>query len=462
MCMLKNRIIISGLLFLLWCLPVPPAIAGSDQVTREILIILHEKGEIPDETYNELIEKMDQADRKKISMNAYWNNGMRFESDDKAFKIQFGGRILTDWGSISTDQKLEDAIDGQILEGTGTEMRHARFYMSGTIYDQFTFKADYDFAGTDADFKDVWMGLKNIPWIGEVRIGHQKEPFSLESMNSLPNTIFMERGLSVAFVPGRNTGIKIHNACSDGRLGWGIGAYKDVSDSDGFDNQSDYNITGRLTGVPFINEDGSSLLHLGLAYSHKFCDEDESMKYRSRPESNLSDVYTVDTGSINGVTGVDLLGPEIAFVNGPFCFQSEYVQTFLNRTSADNLDFSGYYALCSFFLTGEQRAYKIDEGGGEFGRVIPNRPFAFDTSGWGAWQVALRYSALDLNDRDIQGGKEKDYTIGLNWFLNPNLRMTFNYVLANIDDRNTTVNGTPVAIDDEYADIYMMRFQVDF
>jgi phosphate-selective porin OprO/OprP len=199
-----------------------------------------------------------------------------------------------------------------------------------------------------------------------------------------------------------------------------------------------------------------------MSYSHKFRNEDESLEYRSKPESNLSDVYTVDTGSINGVTGVDLLGPEIAVVNGPFCFQSEYVHTYLNRISAENLDFSGYYALCSFFLTGEHRAYKIDEAGGEFGRVIPKRPFAFDTSGWGAWQVALRYSMLDLNDRDIQGGKEKDYTFGINWFLNPNLRMTFNYILANIDDRNTIVNGTPETIDDEYADIFMMRFQVDF
>jgi hypothetical protein len=40
--------------------------------------------------------------------------------------------------------------------------------------------------------------------------------------------------------------------------------------------------------------------------------------------------------------------------------------------------------------------------------------------------------------------------------------MTFNYVLANIDDRHTIINGTTIAIDDDYLDIYMMRFQVDF
>ncbi len=94
--------------------------------------------------------------------------------------------------------------------------------------------------------------------------------------------------------------------------------------------------------------------------------------------------------------------------------------------------------------------------------MIPNGPFQFNSSGWGAWQIALRYSAIDLNDKDIRGGKEENFTFGINWFLNPNLRMTFNYVLANIDDRDNVINDNPVVIDDENAEIYMMRFQVDF
>lgn len=460
--MLIARIVLSGMVVLLCCLSCQPANAEDQPVTREFPTILHEKGDITDEAYRELTGKLDPAKSGHVSLNAYWNNGMRLESEDRAFKIGFGGRILNDWGAITADKGLEDAFDGQGLEGTGTEMRHARFYMAGSIYNQFTFKADYDFAGTDADFKDVWMGIKNIPWAGEVRVGHQKEPFSLEGMNSLPNMTFMERGLPAVFGPSRNTGIKAHSSALDGRVGWGIGAYKDVSTSDGFDDHSDYNITGRLTGIPHVNEDGSHLLHMGVAYSHKFRDEDESMNYRSRPESNLTGVYTVDTGAIENVTGVDLLGPEIAVIYGPVCFQAEYVHAYLNRTSAENLGFSSYYALCSLFLTGEHRTYKIDEAGGEFGRVIPNRPFAFNRNGWGAWQVAVRYSFVDLNDKEIRGGEETNYTFGVNWFMNPNLRVTFNYVLATIDERDNRVGGNPIIIEDENAEIYMMRFQVDF
>ena len=460
--MSKRWIAIWGLLSLICGTGINPVFAEDTQVTREILIILHEKGDISDETYRAMIGKLEKKDQEKIALNAFWNNGMRLESDDKAFKISLGGRILNDWGLVNADKAIEDAFTGQTLQGTGTEMRHARFYMAGTIYDQFTFKADYDFAGTDVDFKDVWIGMKNIPLLGEFRVGHQKEPFSLETMNSLPNTVFMERGLPVAFVPVRNTGVKVHQSLSGERIGWGIGIYKDVDTSDGFDDGSDYNITGRLTWAPYMKEDKTGLLHLGVSYSHQFRDEDRTMKYRSRPETNLITVYTVDTGSIKNVSGVDLIGPEVAFASGPFCFQSEYVHSWLNRTSSDDLDFKGYYLFCSFFLTGEHRPYRMDEAGGEFSRVIPNRPFDLKAGGWGAWQVAVRYSAIDLNDGDVDGGREENYTIGINWFMNPNLRITFNYVLADIDERIISANETPFVVDDDSVEIYMMRFQVDF
>jgi len=460
--MLKKICLMAGVFILLWSFVLQPAMAEEDAVSREIITILYKNGDISDETRRELLDKLEKADPKKPVLNASWNNGMRLESEDGAFKLQIGGRILNDWAATHADQSLEQAFDGQTLEGTGTEMRHARFCMGGILYNQFTFKADYDFAGTAANFKDVWIGLKNIPGLGELRVGHQKEPFSMETMNSLPYTTFMERGLPVAFVPGRNTGVTIHDSLSDGRLGWGVGVFKDVSDSDGFDDQSDYNVTGRVTGMLFADEDRSRLVHLGAAYSHQFRDEENSLRYRSKPGANMAEVYVVDTGSIKGVTDVDLMGPEIALVSGPFSVQAEYVHAWLNRTAADNLDFYGYYAFCSYFLTGEHRIYKMDEAGGEFSRMIPIRPFQFKGGGWGAWEVALRYGFMDGNDGEIQGGQEQNYTLGVNWYMNPNLRVMFNYVLARINDRDIVKSDAVTVIDGENTESYMMRFQVDF
>jgi phosphate-selective porin OprO/OprP len=439
--------------------------ALAEGISNEMLEIMHNNGDISDETYRQLQEMADAEKLKKTSktpLGAYWDNGIRLKSEDNVFKIKIGGRILNDWGSINADDEIKQAFSGETVNGNGTEMRQARFYMSGTIYNQFIFNAEYDFAGTDADFTDVWVGMNKIPGLGEVRIGHQKEPFSLERMNSIKYTTFIERGLPVVFAPGRNTGIKFHNSLANTRLAWGIGGYKEVKTSDGFDDLNNYNITARLTGVPWMTDNGEELIHLGLSYSHKFSDKDQSYRYRMFPESHLGPVYTLDTDSFGDVTDVDLVSPEIAVVLGPFSVQSEYVRSLLSRDNSQNLDFSGYYVFCSYFLTGEHRQYIAGEGGGEFGRIIPARPFSMDSGGWGSWQVALRYSYTDLNDREIWGGKEGNYTAGINWYLNANLRLALNYIRAELDDRERTVNGETFQINNERMDIVMMRCQVDF
>ncbi len=443
------------------------AAAGQEGISKEMLKIMHENGDISDETYRQLQDMADAPDArpektKKPEFMAYWDNGLAVKTDDNAFKIKFGGRILNDWASVRANDAVESAFPDESVSGTGTELRQARFFMSGTIYEQFRFNAEYDFAGTDADFTDVWIGMKNIPFLGEVRIGHQKEPFSLERLNSLKYTTFIERALPVVFAPGRNTGIKFHHSAYDNRLGWGIGAYKEVKTSDGFDDLNNYNITGRLTGAPWMAEDGRQLLHLGVSYSHKFSDEDQGYRYRMFPESHVGTFYTLDTGTFGNVTDVDLVSPEIALVLGSFSVQSEYVASFLNRETADDLEFSGYYVFCSYFLTGEHRKYAMGEAGGEFGSITPRRPFSMDGEGWGSWQIALRYSSVDLNDHDIIGGKENNYTAGINWYLNANLRWSLNYIRTELDDRNLVVDDEIFRMDDDSMDTVLMRVQVDF
>ena len=68
-----------------------------------------------------------------------WSNGFKLDRNDEAFKLRFGGRVLTDWAMIDLNEPLENGIGG---EGHGTEIRRARIFLSGTVYDRVLFKAN--------------------------------------------------------------------------------------------------------------------------------------------------------------------------------------------------------------------------------------------------------------------------------------------------------------------------------
>ena len=92
----------------------------------------------------------------------------------------------------------------------------------------------------------------------------------------------------------------------------------------------------------------------------------------------------------------------------------------------------GGYLEALWFLTGESRAY--DRRAGVFDRVVPFENFYLVRSpgcapcfGRGAWQIGARYSGMNLNTVGINGGVLNSLTLGLNWYLNPNMKVQWNY-----------------------------------
>lgn len=431
-------------------------------VAEKVLDILKSNNQITEEQYKELVAQAKEEERQGKNFDVFYKEGLNFESENGAFKIKIGGRIQTDFGQFEPDKSMKQLGDeeGEDIQGHGAEMRRARLMAEGTIYENVEYKAEFDFAEGDVDFADVYLGVKDIPYMGGIRVGHQKEPFSLEEQTSTNYMTFMERGLPNAFSPVRNTGVKVFNTALDNRMTWGVGAFEDTDNfGDGFANYSDYNVSGRITGLPWYEKEGRELIHLGLSYNHRFRDGDNNpVRFRTRPEAHLTDLNTVDTGSMPA-DGVDVINPEFALVYGPFSLQGEYFQTFVNASGdSDLLDdptFNGFYIYASYFITGEHRAYK--PGTGAFDRIKPFNNFSIKNCGWGAWEIAARYSRIDLTDNDagIRGGEEDNFTAGLNWYLNPNTRIMFNYVRANVEDRDD-LDG------DGTLDVYQSRFMVDF
>ncbi|MBL7217436.1 MAG: hypothetical protein ISS62_07075 [Desulfobacteraceae bacterium] len=246
------------------------------------------------------------------------------------------------------------------------------------------------------------------------------------------------------------------------KMTWGLGAFvntgsfSDVGDSlDRISEANGWNITTRITGLPWYEDSGKKLLHLGLSYTHKFRSmEDDGAEFRSRPESRLTNVRLVNTGEFS-TKGMDVINPEMAVVAGPFSLQGEYFHLFADSNESGDPKFWGFYLYGSYFITGEHRNY--DRSTGVFSAIEPNREFDFFEGGWGALEFVLRFSYIDLNGGSIRGGQEYDLTGGLNWYLNENTRFMLNYIRAKAKDRET-----PPPVEDGTADILQVRFQITF
>ena len=178
------------------------------------------------------------------------------------------------------------------------------------------------------------------------------------------------------------------------------------------------------------------------------------------------------TGKAHTLNNYYRVGAEAAGIYGPFSVQSEFMGTGLHGTGYTSSDFLlGYYATASYFLTGESRTYDAKKGA--FGRQKANKNFSLKNGGWGAWEIATRFDALDMNTTNVSGGKLQEATVALNWYLNPHVRMMLDY--SHVLQNNVTLNkaGTSTAnynssasslinTNGQHPNIFMLRTQLDW
>jgi phosphate-selective porin OprO/OprP len=364
------------------------------------------------------------------NFNAQWGNGYSLASLDGEHSLKFGGRIMYDYATWNTGDN----------SFSSTEFRRVRLFNSGKVYNSVKYKMEFDFSGEAVSFKDVYMEAY-IPYVGNFKVGHFKEPFRLEALTSSKYITFMERALPISFSPERNIGFLLHNTFIDDKLSIQVGLFREAENGNDKNIDNTRNLTGRVTFLPIDN--GNNLLHLGLAFSNR-SSSDSTYSIYSRAENHLgTKLLDLD---ISNVDNMYLLGFEMAFVMGPFSIQGEYVMN--NLDAVEEYIFSGYYGQCSYFLTGEKRVYKNSLSG--FDRVSPNANMK-EGEGFGAIEIAVRYSSMDLSE--AQAGTLNDITAGLNWYLNPCTRIMFNYVMGVATDYNGIETN---------ENIIQCRMQIDF
>lgn len=370
-----------------------------------------------------------RADETVADPNAVkvsWKDGIRLETADKKNQFHVGGRIHYDWAFFQEDDELQNSI-GPVEDGV--ELRRARLIADGLVNGNVEFRNEIDFGGGRVQIRDVYVGLRGLPAVGTFRVGHFKEPFSLEENTSDVHTTFIEPSVADYFAPSRNPGAMLTNTFAEERVTASAGFFRDSDASGNRVGDGEYNGTARVTGLPIWKDDGRTLVHLGVAGSIRN-PNDEVVRLRARPEANLAP-FLVDTDSL-GVDSQTLFGGEAAVVLGSLSIQGELVGTSLSAIEGPDPSFTSYYVQGSWFLTGEHQSYR--RASGVFADVVPEKPFSTD-GGAGAWQLAARYSHIGLNDDAIvRGGELSDVTFGLNWYPNTITRFMANVVLADAED----------------------------
>ena len=229
------------------------------------------------------------------------------------------------------------------------EARRLRLFVAGEGYGVYDYKLEMDFNGhssatgvfpgpdahfhtfdTGVDVKDAYVGIREIPLLGYVRVGHFKEVTSLEEQTHENYTTFMERSLPVlAFHPGRQFGVAAYNHTADEQFTLSSGAFiPDVNEDGRFaaDDELGLDMAARVTWNPWYTAEGRGVLHVGGGYNYRDFRNDTG-SFVANPEINqVPTPFGAGAGLWTGDLAVDSAGVmnfEAAMVYGGFSIQSE-------------------------------------------------------------------------------------------------------------------------------------------
>lgn len=382
----------------------------------------------------EALEKKDAA-RDAADFRTFWKNGVYVQSADESITVKFSGSIHVDTFFLSGDRKLDQylATHGDTMDD-GMAFRRARIGLSGTLHSDFIYKAVYDFTGGSPQFKDVYVGMQNLPGNTVLKVGHFREPFSFQSVTSASGLMFLERSQLQYLTPSRNTGIGLFGSVCDGRATWAAAAFYNTDNYGDGGGDGDISATARVTCLPWYEGD-DKLFHAGMAYSRRGEDDlqyEAGFEIADGPDILDTDGFASQSPHLIRVDEANLYGYESAFVYGPFSTHAEYVRVAIDQRRDHSVDFWSAYMQAGFFLTGEHRSYR--KAVGVPGSIKPAADFNTATGDWGAFELTARCSFLDLDDRHIaNGGEVISYTTGLNWYLNPSVYVSTNYIINRME-----------------------------
>ena len=406
---------------------------------------------------------------KGFPLEAVFDDGFFLRSREKGlFELQIGGLLQAeyryyDYGGNADPRKNK------------FDIRRARLLLAGKFYERFSYKFQYEFQGADSrKLLDAYVDARILPFIS-LRMGQFKEPFSLEQDTSSKNIVFAERDMGYYLTPRRDVGFMAHASFWKDRIYYGVGIFNgDGVDDTAGGNSDSPEITGRIVYAPFRNMgfplvDG---LHVGGSYSYAKADS-ANVKVAVKT-GGLTTFFDVSSSAkSNPIRDVDArtrYGAELAWTYGPLLLWGEYINLQFSDVETSNSKFdinlTDYYGALMWMVTGEEPAVRK----GVIQGIRPRRNLF--QGGWGALGLAFRCDHFDGGDSAyeylVEAGtsvrEATAYTIGINWYLNPYIRVLLNATRTNFDRplliETDSITGETIYSDRE--DVLTGRVQLQF
>ncbi len=426
---------------------------------------------------NELAEEAAAAKKKETPVVVAGDKGFGIKSADGAFEFKLRGLLQADsrtffgdddkaqTAGASTPTAFGERLDDEYL------LRRVRPTFEGTVFGKYDFRFTPDFAPAAANVQDAWINARFQPWF-KVQAGKFKVPYSLERLQSGGDLRFVERSyVSNALLPNRDLGVQLHGDLFEGKLSYATGVFDGVADGgsnaanrDSGAASKDKEYVVRLFAEPFKGEDN---LLAGLGFGVATGTSDYKRDGFLNPTYNTPGQLALFTyaGGVTGDGKQTRISPQLYYYYGPFGLISEYAKVkhdVILGANSETIENDGWQVAATYVLTGEDNSFK---------GITPKRAFDLDKGTWGAWELAARYSELNIDDKAF-GGKSgtgpifasaastqksaESWAFGVNWYLNKFFKVQTTYEQTKFDSAFTAVR------DRDTERVLFSRLQVSF
>ncbi len=377
----------------------------------------------------ELKQEEDAARAKAAPAIVVAGDGVAFRAADGSFQLRLRGYVQ------------DDARMYQGVAHPGTSaflLRRVRPILEATALQRYTLRIMPDFGNGQTVLYDAYVEAAFLPQLG-LRFGKFKPPVGLERLQSATNLMFVERALPTALVPNRDLGVQLQGVVGGGLLSYALGVFNGVNDGGMADTDTDNakEVAARLFAQPFQASESDALRRLGFGVAatrgavHGTLTSVSLPSYSS-PGQLAFFRYRADgkaTGTAIASGDHVRLAPQGWYYRGPLSVLGEYVisrQAVALDTASATLRNRAWQVAAAYAVTGEDAGAK---------GIRPRSVFDPAKGSWGAIELTARVHQLRLDDDAFprfadptaSARSARAWAAGLNWYLNPNVKLVLDY-----------------------------------